>query len=565
MGAGVERIALQIDTSSNVTGASRAREEIELFNKVMAETNNNMVKAAQAVAQFRQQQDAAAASSRNAATAAASTATTTNAAQTASVGTNVAVGGAGATSTGTNAAGGAPGIARWANSVAAANQQLALTPNRARTAANAVGILANTAATGTFSVAGLATAVGNLAGAIATVSNAAKTVAAATWIGIILQIGATLYGFYEKWKGKNDEIEARVKGLRGEVVALGYELGRDKLGARIAEINARTDEEIERTKKISFHTGERIKLVDALNAKREREIELARQQEQDERRQIELRVQSARDEIGALARQASDMDPFLARGKEIQAQFAQEKSQLDEQRRLRQINESEYQRLLQTTADKRYYNIQLNAKEREDFLTSARIQSQIGDLNPITRLKAEMEAIEERRKKAIDAGVDETTAAKIAENEKRQLFQGTLQAAIRSNESFAKVAKRMLLEPIETYLEGLAVQQGIDAVASAASGNFVGAAAHAAAAAAAIAGARLVASMAGLTAGGATAGGAGGGGQFVPNGGQSGGNQTIIIQTIDPTSRGVISSTIYEINRAGMLNQPIVAPYGRPS
>lgn len=52
---------------------------------------------------------------------------------------------------------------------------------------------------------------------------------------------------------------------------------------------------------------------------------------------------------------------------------------------------------------------------------------------------------------------------------------------------------------------------------------------------------------------------------FAANSAAAGGGTTVIINTIDPLSRGAISSTIYEINRSGMLNTPIVAPYGRPS
>jgi hypothetical protein len=156
-------------------------------------------------------------------------------------------------------------------------------------------------------------------------------------------------------------------------------------------------------------------------------------------------------------------------------------------------------------------------------------------------------------------------AAKIAENQKRALFEGTLHAAITSNESFAKIAKRMLLEPVESYLEGIAVQQGIDAAASAASLNFVGAAAHLAVAAAAIAAARQVAQMGGLTSGGGGgAGGAGGAGTFVPNGGQAGGNQTIIIQVGDVTNQALINTVRYEIDRSRLLGKPVVAPSGRP-
>lgn len=79
-------------------------------------------------------------------------------------------------------------------------------------------------------------------------------------------------------------------------------------------------------------------------------------------------------------------------------------------------------------------------------------------------------------------------------------------------------------------------------------------------------GATLEALGSGAGGGGGSAGGfAGSGSTFTPNAANAGGGTTVVIQTIDPLSRGVVQSTIYEINRSGMLNTPIVAPYGRPS
>ncbi|HEY7195511.1 MAG TPA: hypothetical protein VH439_17340 [Gemmatimonadales bacterium] len=65
-----------------------------------------------------------------------------------------------------------------------------------------------------------------------------------------------------------------------------------------------------------------------------------------------------------------------------------------------------------------------------------------------------------------------------------------------------------------------------------------------------------------------SAGGAGAGSystSFVPTNTNAGGGITLIVQTVDPFSRSVVNNTVYEINRAGMLNTPVVAPYGRPS
>jgi hypothetical protein len=69
-------------------------------------------------------------------------------------------------------------------------------------------------------------------------------------------------------------------------------------------------------------------------------------------------------------------------------------------------------------------------------------------------------------------------------------------------------------------------------------------------------------------AGGGGGGGSSGGypGSFIPSSvGQPGGGVTVIVQTVDPWSRSVVNNTVYEINRAGMLNTPVIAPYARPS
>lgn len=82
------------------------------------------------------------------------------------------------------------------------------------------------------------------------------------------------------------------------------------------------------------------------------------------------------------------------------------------------------------------------------------------------------------------------------------------------------------------------------------------------------AGASIGAGLAGGGGGGSSGGGGGySGGQFVPNNGQQNGvgGTTVIIQTIDPSSKAVINQMIYELNRSQMLGTPVIPPYGRPS
>jgi hypothetical protein len=91
-------------------------------------------------------------------------------------------------------------------------------------------------------------------------------------------------------------------------------------------------------------------------------------------------------------------------------------------------------------------------------------------------------------------------------------------------------------------------------VASAARGDFAGAALHGAAAIKFAAGARSPGSEAGGGSGGGSAGGgggAGGGTTFQPREASGGGGQTIVLQTVNPYSREVIGEAIYQIDRAG--------------
>lgn len=235
--------------------------------------------------------------------------------------------------------------------------------------------------------------------------------------------------------------------------------------------------------------------------------------------------------------------------RQIERNGVDQKSQLAEALRLHQLITAEI------------------AREGKLVAEAARIQAGEGDLNPVTRIKAEIAAIEARRVAAVKAGASEADAAKIAENEKRNLYAQTLDAAVRSSDSLGKVLKRAALEPVVSFLEGLAIQEGIKAIAHYADFDLVGGALHTAAAAAAAGGAREVAQLGGLTSGGGggRGGGGGGGGQFVPNAQQQGGNQTVLIQIGDVSNQALVNTLRYEIDRSGMLGKPVVAPMGRPS
>lgn len=55
------------------------------------------------------------------------------------------------------------------------------------------------------------------------------------------------------------------------------------------------------------------------------------------------------------------------------------------------------------------------------------------------------------------------------------------------------------------------------------------------------------------------------GNTFTPSAAAAGGGTTLIVQTVNPWSREVVSATTYYINRAGILNTPVIAPPGAPT
>ncbi len=113
---------------------------------------------------------------------------------------------------------------------------------------------------------------------------------------------------------------------------------------------------------------------------------------------------------------------------------------------------------------------------------------------------------------------------------------------------------------------GKGKSEGAAALAAAASGNFVGAALHGAASVAyfAAAGFEAAGAIGGSGGGGSSGGGGGGGsgqGTFTPTDhSNAAGGQTIIIQTVNPNDRSVISATAYYLNKADVLKVPALLP-----
>lgn len=178
--------------------------------------------------------------------------------------------------------------------------------------------------------------------------------------------------------------------------------------------------------------------------------------------------------------------------------------------------------------------------------------------------RSAVEGAEEYKKKTKEVGDAENKATA----DHREAIRQRLDYSIRANESLAKTALRLALEPLITELEGIAVSEGAKALKDAAAFNLPGAALHTAAAAAAVLAARKVASLGGLG-GVAGAGGAAGGAAgatspvFQPaSQGAGSGNVVINLITRDPYGREQIAQTIYELRRAGIINRPIPTTSG---
>jgi hypothetical protein len=204
-------------------------------------------------------------------------------------------------------------------------------------------------------------------------------------------------------------------------------------------------------------------------------------------------------------------------------------------------------------------------KQRHETEAMAHAQARQGSLNPVERIRGELEAIELKRKKSIEAGADEVDAARAAENEKRQLFLASVDAAVRSNESLGRIATRLALEPLINYLEGLAIKEGIEALKHAAVGDVAGVALHAGVAAAALAGAHQIAQIAGggggHGGGGSSGSGGGGGGGGGSDGSAFGGGQgriTVVVNgryvlwdVNDPAQRAAFADFVRSLGSTG--------------
>lgn len=477
------------------------------------------------------------------------------------------------------------------------NLTLAKTPPAARQAGNALGLLAASAATGTGSMSGLATAAGNVAQGLSTMTNNAKLAAGAAGIGALAASIGILIGLAIEAKKKLEEIpdgvinagtSARIQNIENETdairqLALAREdaarktaaVGRfgDEAGLQAAA-NANAKIEAIESRLVAIRRDANEKRLADQKAARERQLALneAADKQLQQLENTHLDLYQRRTETATTATRLRINREFQERQKEIEGLKVSEQRKTD---------------LLATAA--RVRGEQLAAAD----IDAARVRAdaeitrggESGSLRE--RVDARIRELERERDAAIKAGADVLTATAIFEQRKRKLHRDTAAAAATDAKTIINVllasgnqqlhAIGAVGETIRRVVIGAqaaqaAVEAAIEAgkaIGSAAAGDFRGAGLHAAAAAQLGAAAALGAQEA-LGARTSAGGGGGGGGgysgseagTFSPRGGTgAGGGVTVVLQTVSPASREVVSEISYQLNRGGVLKRPIpIAP-----
>lgn len=405
---------------------------------------------------------------------------------------------------------------------------------KGREAANAMSAIASASSGAGNGLAGMATAAGAATANLGAMTNSAKLATAATALGALVTVGLAIYA---AWQKANQELEAS----QAVMERIGI-MSEASIRARIGTIDQLQKDMMASTTGFDVDafnrlTAERRELVrrDIENTRRDRE-QAASQAQSDAEQRARQEADAQRERMERAAKEAIDLDVKWA-NERSRAEIGTGKNQWVARKTLIDAE-------LEAERAKVMENIALDDTQRDKIL-------------------ANIDKVGEARRQAVDE-------ARKAASLMAAIVGGAVQAAVRAQEGFIDQLKRLALEPIITRLEGIAVREGIEAALEAAMFNFPGAARHAAVAAAAIGGARTLAGWAGGGGGGGRGGGVpsvggGGGGApstFEPRGSGGAGGQTIIINTIDPTSRGVINTVRYQLNRSDVLNRPMIAGGG---
>jgi hypothetical protein len=322
------------------------------------------------------------------------------------------------------------------------------------------------------------------------------------------------------------------------------------------------------------------------------EIALEEQRAQAATRfQIGLSAQDAATRKAYIDRYGASLSEFALRQEQIRVEQAQAAADINQQFRHRDASGAivaltgEEVRLRgtlleQNNAITRAKQLELDA-DREAALIAAQITLRGLSDSVSDRTQGRLLQIEQERQAQIKATGDILTANETAEAKKRALYAETRKQATDDAKTLFDVfrsSSNSTLKAIGTFGENLrrvaigaeaaralvrAATEGAEAVASAATGDFRGAALHAAAAvqfgAAAALGAR---ESLGGGGGGSGGGGGGGGGvsPYTPNAQAAGGTTVINLVTVDAYGRESINRVSYTLQRNGTLNVPIYPP-----
>lgn len=424
-------------------------------------------------------------------------------------------------------------------------------PGKARTAANSLTAMAFAMTAGGGSARGLAVAAGSAADSISVLSGNARLAAGAAGIGALVTITVAAITML-------DRMETRARAAGAAIASTLGNLTGQALAARAAAI----EDSFERQQRRVIELGEGggplgidVNVPALMRARAELErLAAAREaifREQRERARNEGRDTAQRnaEERERALEEADRMNEALTESAadalarvemtEVDAQIARVRR--EEQRQLREIERLEEH--LGRQADLRV------ALEND---TASRIQLIREEAAKRQRVIDEREAKEQER------------ISREALERRITLIESAIEASKAAGESYVHTAVRVALFPLVEELKALAASHLAKAAAAAAIWNVRGALMHTAAAGLAAAGARQIAQMGGLS------GGSPGGNSFAAGGGPSmlsrdpregaGGDVTVVLQTVNPFSREVLSETTHQLQRSGILKRPTYAP-----
>jgi gas vesicle protein len=169
-------------------------------------------------------------------------------------------------------------------------QELERMSPRFRTAANSAAMLAQAAATGTGSIAGMASAAGNLAMQLAYVATSARIAAAASGIGAVIAVATVAYGIFTHFRDRAKQGAERIRELNAELGVMGARLAGDEFGAKRLQIVAATDREIANIQAGKLAQSDKNALIDLEIQRRERALEIAQREHTESRRALTVQA-----------------------------------------------------------------------------------------------------------------------------------------------------------------------------------------------------------------------------------------------------------------------------------